>query len=130
MILFFKRKLNLELGAGFRQIQALLSFHLHFSKIIFWAFHLDFHLRQAMLQFSGLRRGHQTTGYGSVQAPGSHRQIVPCIKVVLWNILASKKELSVTKGLFTWRKVVPGRRVTLLPKPSFTEHLYEKSCPC
>ena len=27
------------------------------------------------------------------------------------------------KGLFTWRKVVPGRRVTLLPEPSFTERV-------
>lgn len=33
-------------------------------------------------------------------------------------------------GLFIWRKVVFGRRVALSPEPSFTERLYEKSCPC
>ena len=36
-----------------------------------------------------------------------------------------------TKVLFIWRNVVPGRRVTLPPEPSFTElRLYEKSCSC
>ena len=35
-----------------------------------------------------------------------------------------------SKGPFTWKKVVPDRRVTLLPEPSFTERLYEKICPC
>ena len=45
----------------------------------------------------------------------------------VWYILSIETK---TKGLFTWRKVVPGRRVTLQPEPSFTKRLYEKSCPC
>ena len=32
------------------------------------------------------------------------------------------------KGLFIWRKVVPGRRVTLHTEPSFVVCLYEKRC--
>ncbi|KAL9980702.1 hypothetical protein ACROYT_G009329, partial [Oculina patagonica] len=32
-------------------------------------------------------------------------------------------------GLFIWRRVVPGRRVTLSPALSFTERLYEKVVP-
>ncbi len=35
-----------------------------------------------------------------------------------------------TKGLFIWRRVVLGRRISLSPEPSFAERLYEKSCPC
>ncbi len=34
-----------------------------------------------------------------------------------------------TKGLFIWRRVVPGRRATLSPELSFTERLYEKFVP-
>ncbi len=37
---------------------------------------------------------------------------------------------SVTEGLFIWRRVVPGRRVTLSLEPSFVKGIYEKSCPC
>ena len=42
---------------------------------------------------------------------------------------ASRQVLIVSQGLFTWREVVPGRRVTLSPEPSFTERLYEKVVP-
>lgn len=38
--------------------------------------------------------------------------------------------INVSKGMFIWKRVVPGEAVTLLlAKPSFTKRLYETSCP-
>ena len=45
--------------------------------------------------------------------------------VLQWcNKIIDKLDKMQCKGLFTWRKVIPGRRVTLPPEPSFTEGLH------
>ena len=59
----------------------------------------------------------------------SDRFIANYLSLFVLTTLFLLRSKAIYKGLFTWRKVVPGRRVTLAPEPSFTERLYEKVVP-